>query len=1113
MCGSCSTSPCIKSLGVGRQDRTRTNTLSVPAARLVLFLLMAASSQAQSTQAIVSGRVIDGSTGRAIAQATVTCRSFALNVNVQFTTTAAGYFAFTELSPGDYEVDVDAGAKYQRQELHSLELFVASRLELDFRLRPIQDVWEAGRYRSVILPNSRQEVTLIGPDVDTSRSGNFDANRGKLGESQTSLSYVVTEQDIDRLPLAGRDVFAQLVLMPGATADTGTARGLGLSFMGARPSSSNYLLDGLEFNNSVVTGPAARIAPEAVLEYRVSTSNYAAEYGRTAGPLANAVTRSGTAAWHADAYAYLENDIFNANGFQENASGYARAPIMQWQPGFRIGGPLLRDRLFAFSSFEYFRSRTSGDPQQYVLPTAAFISATGATSTTGAFLREFPAEVVPQTSGDVGTVTIRPPQSLDRYLGTVRLDYAPAGGVQRGFLRILWADQSQPDLLFSPYPGFSSNYSQKDLSIAAGWTTKLRATATNEFRAGWTFDDIRLPRPHPEVPILEVDCSNSCNSLNPEAIILPESYAAYSYLDRDGKWELLDNLEWVHGPNVVKIGGGVFRNDIHNTVDLLGNGLYAFGDLQQFQAASPAIVLLELPRGSASAALPKSKRQYRYTQSDIFFDHSVRVTSRLTINWGLRYEFLGPPSNVGGTKDALIALGPGPSIQQRITSAAIAPVGSGAQRMYDPDFGDIAVRFGFAYELAQWNRAVLRGSYGIFYDRPFDNLWQTITANSVIPYTWNLSRPVDYLGSPVAVAAASGTPIPSNALTPPVVYQPGLKNGRAQNLFLGVQEPIVRGLTVEANVTSSLGRRLITTDIVNRPGDVSATSTNGQGRLNPAFQELYYRANQGKSDYFGLTTVVRQRFSRVQSMISYTWAHVIDVQSDPLASELLNYNFLDNTPMVLSSFAREFDSQGDRGNADFDQRYNLVFSSTATLPGPGRNGTWAKVLRNWEVSGVGAIRSGFPFTVFASPDSLHEIENQRANLVSGQAALTSSSAPGGMQLLNPQVFAQPAAGVVGDTGRNAFRGPGLYSVDLSIARTFAIPWLPEGWRMTVRADAFNVLNHANLNNPDNRWCAGGGCPAFGTALYGRVEQSSGFPLLAPLSETSRQVQVLVRIAF
>jgi hypothetical protein len=161
---------------------------------------------------------------------------------------------------------------------------------------------------------------------------------------------------------------------------------------------------------------------------------------------------------------------------------------------------------------------------------------------------------------------------------------------------------------------------------------------------------------------------------------------------------------------------------------------------------------------------------------------------------------------------------------------------------------------------------------------------------------------------------------------------------------------------------------------------------------------------------------------------------------------------------------------------------------------------------------MGAIRSGFPYSVFVPEQSGGLFYNNRANLVGNPYVTT--NVPGGVQLLNPAAFQIPADGTVGNTGRNEFRGPGLASADLSLSRSFALPWLGEAGRLALRADFFNVFNHANLNNPSNLLTSETLAQStFGIATYGRQDSVTGFPSTTPLDETPRQIQLMLRVTF
>jgi hypothetical protein len=259
--------------------------------------------------------------------------------------------------------------------------------------------------------------------------------------------------------------------------------------------------------------------------------------------------------------------------------------------------------------------------------------------------------------------------------------------------------------------------------------------------------------------------------------------------------------------------------------------------------------------------------------------------------------------------------------------------------------------------------------------------------------------------------------------------------------------------------------------------------------------------------------MVHYRASRYLFYLAYTLSHSIDNQSDPLAGDFFDLNFASLTSTSSNStggtFSRQFDSNADRGNSDFDQRQNLVFYSIWDLPGPRH---LRPLLNGWKFAQMAAFRSGFPFSVYApssEPYAGGTILNNRAD-VNGPGLLASPApVAGGYQIIDAASFSAPRQGQLGSSGRNAFRGPGFYSVDVSISRSLAMRAMSESTRLILRADFFNVLNHANLGQPDSLITS----PTFGTALYGRIGTDSGFPALMPFQETARQVQVLIRLEF
>jgi len=266
---------------------------------------------------------------------------------------------------------------------------------------------------------------------------------------------------------------------------------------------------------------------------------------------------------------------------------------------------------------------------------------------------------------------------------------------------------------------------------------------------------------------------------------------------------------------------------------------------------------------------------------------------------------------------------------------------------------------------------------------------------------------------------------------------------------------------------------------------------------------------------------VRYRTRRGIVQGSYTWSHTIDNQSDPLLGDFFNLDFasIQSTPTSNNhaAFTQQFNPQVDRGNSDFDQRHNLVLFSYWNLPAPWERSKFGILLRDWTIGELAAFRSGFPYTVFGPSVALPgegQLLGNRANLINPSQAVLANPVPvpGGMLLLNASAFSAAAPSVLGTSGRNAFIGPGFYSLDLSLARSIGLRWLGEGTRLTFRADAYNFLNHANLGNPFSQF-SNPISSSFGVATFGRQGAQSGFPAQTPLNETARQIQLSVRVRF
>jgi hypothetical protein len=1081
-----------------------------------LLLLCAAAASSQTTQGLISGQLVDSVTGRPIASANVIFASAITTLAGGASSDASGYYYLPLLSPGIYQIRVMAPA-YQSQEVQDLELTVAARIELDFRLRPLSDVWESGEYKSVFLPGQKTIVTFYGPDVDPSKSGSFEAQKGRREPLESTVSEVIGSDEIENLPLEGRDVYALLVTQPGVTSDSATGRGLGISVNGQRPSSSNYLLDGLENNNYLITGPLVTVAPEAIQEYRISTNNFSAEYGRTSGFLANAITRTGSEQFHGVVYFYLENEALNASAFQQNLIGAPRGVDKQDQPGFFVGGPVLKNRLFFSSAYEYFRSRGNATPYPFDLPTPSllsFLTAFEPNSPARQLLTEFPSPLVTNTPAYSEVEMLAPPVAVNRTLAIERLDYSTPHGKERLMGRVLINRLTEPDFIWSPYQDFISALHENTAAAGGSYIHAFQANLTNEARLSYSTDNLGWNRPHPEIPTLTTSDTYAVNGLEYSGVTLPGSAGFYAYKNVNDTWEVLDNLIWTRGRHLVTVGGGLLWRSSDGYLTAGQAGQYLFGNILSFATGEPGYLEAAIDRTALpSVQQPNSDRTYKYGQDLLFAQDTYKLTQRLTVNYGVRYEFYGGPQNTGPVKDDLIQLGSGSTLAQQLVGASLVqPSSSGNEQIFKSS-NDFEVRLGAAYDLFGTGRTLLHGGFGTFYDRPFDNLWENVRDNNLIlPVLQLPPGPTNFLAPVAGVLQTFQGQSLASTFPDLTLVDPNLRNGRVKSYFAGVQQRITDRLTLEVNGLGAYGRALITTDVINR--DFSTLA----GRYNNNLPDIAYRANQGFSDYNAMTAVVRYRIPRGMLQGSYTWSHSIDNQSDPLIGDFFNLTFTSiqtgETSQQRSTFSEQFNPNSDRGNSDFDQRRNLVIFSYWNLPAPFVQSKAGMILRDWTVAGLAAFRSGLPYTVYGPSTEIPGeglILNNRANVLDPAQAVFSNpeAVPGGVQLLNPAAFSPAAPSTLGNSGRNAFIGPGFYSFDLSLARAFPLRWLGDAGRLRVRADAYNVLNHANLGNP----IAQLNDPEFGVATYGRQGYPSGFPAVAPLNETPREIQLSVKIQF
>ena len=1070
-------------------------------------------SRAQSSQATLQGRVASAATGQPLARALVIQRNLQTRAQSYRYTNDQGLYFFPALLPGMYSVRVDA-LGFQAEERSPVELPVASRIELNFDLQasaappgaPAAPATSAAPAPARASPANILSI-MYGADAAVPQALLITLPIPGTETLAGSISSLIDERKILELPLSGRDVYTLLVLQPGVTSDNATARGLGFSVNGQRVASSNFLLDGVDNNDLLVTGPATRISAEAVQEYRMTTNNFTAEFGRASGFIANAITRSGGSALHGTAFEFFNHDRVNANSFSNNWQGLARPPGRQNQYGASLGGPLRRDRLFFFANAERLQSSGRSQPLDVFLPSPQFVASLREGSRAKELLRRFPpppGEPIPGISFAVRhQFTLPFVQQNTFVLG--RTDYNSPSGRYRLGARYAFSQQTSDDFLFSVYPDLNAPLVVRGQNFALTLVRDL-AGGANELKLGLNRNSVRASRPQPNIPTMT----------SGEGIALPGSEAAYDYFFRDTVVHVIDNLNRLAGSHALGLGGE-WRWGRHESLrSPARDGLYFFDSIFDFGADDPSLLLISLNRQNGRPAADSDYRRfYGLQEVAAFFQDNWKLARRLTLNLGMRWEYFGTPAARKTTRDSNFVFGPGRTIEERLASGRL-----GTGPLYRGDRNNFAPRIGFALDLIGNGESILRGGYGVFFDRIFNDIWLEVRSNAL-----SLQTLTNFPGLPsqfeYSIPARLGVG-PAAQLTPAatVAVDRALRAPYSQSWFLGLQQQLTPNLILEVDHAGAVGRKLVTADTINRPFSVRSSSS-PVGRIHPSEPDISYRANQGTSDFAALEVGLNRRWSRgLQFQVAYTYSRSRDVQSDPLgrrasenqarAKRLADSSFF----QIASAFTRQFDPQADYGLSDFDQTHNLVMNFVAEVP---RSLRWGRILTGWQASGLLGFRSGFPFSVLSTafdiPSSGGILIRNRADFQgkdSGEAFLPKRSpVPGGVVLLDKTKFDAPAPGRIGNTQRNAFRGPGFWNVDFALSRGFAVPRLGEGAWLQVRAEVFNLFNHTNLNNPDSILES----PSLGEAAFGRQGFGSALPSVSPLNEQPRRIQFAVKFHF
>ncbi len=955
--------------------------------------------------------------------------------------------------------------------------------------------------------NRMVPITLQVGDV--AESVTVEAQAVQVDTRTGTLKEVVDSKRIVELPLNGRNPLQLQLLVPGAGAVAGAGQGQNstISINGGRQNGNNYVLDGGDNHDPYFNSPSVFPPPDALEEFSIQTNSYSAEFGRNAGALMNAVTRSGTNQFHGSLFEFLRNEKLNARNFFANSV----PPFKRNQFGGTVGGPVRRDKTFFFFSYQGTTDRSApGTPTANVLSAAErrgdFTALTRAITDPAAGNQPFPGRIIPasrlsapaQQFLEAFVPLPNRPDGLYSFASQEKTDNTVL--VAKGDHQISSANRLSGRMLinlntFRELPGnlpnlfadieyTNYNYTFTDTHIVS-------PTLLNSFV--FTFNDIdrrqlsvvpgnktwndfgaRFTRTFTEEGVPAAISSNVQGRFN--------AFTRFPLQHFRRNYEISNRLSWTKGAHFLKFGGSIRIAQL---------------DLQEFFQGDPALVFngqisgdagsdLVLGRPFTSTQIAELVNEPRQKEWGFFFQDDWKATSRLTLNLGMRYDPFLAFTDVGN-RFAQFRPGQQSTINPTAPVGLVFPGDSGVpEAAFDSAYNRISPRFGFAFDPTGNGKVSLRGGYGIFYSqiRQQANNQPSNAPPFSLRLTINvppsLENPYANTGNPWPFKTPA-TPEERRAFRYPTAmtiqpYDPDFRNGYMQQWNFNIQREFAGSWLGTAAYVGSKGNHLFNqlerNPAIYRVG-ATAGNTNARRIYAPAFANVNSQQSTGNSIYHSMQLSLNRRFTRGFSLLaSYTWSKLIDDSSGDGGIATDPFNF-----------------RNQRGLSNLDVPHRFVGSFIYELPRMKAANAFARhLLGGWDVNGILTFESGTPFTVSSGRDnSFSGVNADRADLI-GNPFLSTDRPRGELvnRYFNIDAFTFNAVGTFGTSGRNILRGPGNANVDTGLFKSIAIT---ETHRLQFRAEAFNLFNRVNLGNPNaNR----------NAAAFGRIT-SAGPPRVIQLA--------------
>ncbi|MBZ5577977.1 MAG: TonB-dependent receptor [Acidobacteriia bacterium] len=1016
-----------------------------------------------STNAAVLGTVTD-SAGAVVPNASVRVKNVGTDQERQVATDAQGRYTIADLPIGNYEAQATAQG-FQTTVRRGITLTVGAQAVVDF---------------SLAVGQAQQTVTV-------------EAEVSQVDTLSTAVSSFVSQKQINDLPLNGRNFTDLVTLVPGVSGGSQIGNGganllygvqNNFAVSGARAEGQAYLLDSTNIqgfwnhgSGSGVMGTTLGI--EAISEFSVLTNTYSAQFGGN-GSVVNAVSKSGTNAFHGSAYEFLRNSALDAANFFDNSTGSKKPAFRQNQFGGSLGGPIKKDKLFFFVNDEELR-KSLGQTFVGLIPDAnahlGIVNGVnvGVNPLVKPILDLYPATTLTSPTGIVQVPEVDTTTGNENYL-LARIDYTMSSKDSL-FVRYVrdYGDTTLPFLGSPLPPRWPEVGSTRNQFASVEYRRVISPSMVNLLRFSFTRSretDVQAkPDQTPALDFFPERHQNGGVNITGLSSIGTSIFAPL--LEVQNKFPLSDDVFWTRGAHSLRFGVTLDRVQSNFQQQGWWGGFYTFPGLIPFLQAQPSSFQGPEP------GLTDSYRDFRERELDLYIHDEWKVLPKLTINVGVRYEYVTNPTTNVHTLNTLI--NPPFGTFQKVPNVFKS----------NPAVHNIDPRIGFAWDPFGDHRTAIRAGAGIFYD--------PIRARS---YASGY-----YFNPPYALAFIFGAPSFPNpfpgALPPPaqlvgVDYNTTVTPHMYQWNF-NIQHQLFESTSLTVGYVGSRGVHLYGARDINPvlPTVVNGASVYGvpfgaarsgiapNPRLNPAGAALNSEAPIADSNYHSLQVGLNRRFSHgVQSQLSYTWSKCMDDASG-------TYGLEGGIPWSVP-----LNGSYDRGRCLFDRPH--VFHLSGVYAFPFKQNI---LVKGWQMSGGVTAQSGAPWNVTVGFDQAGNgiAGSERPNLVMPRDQIMQDKVT---QWVNPAGFSLPAPGTFGNLQRDFLAGPGIVNLDYSVIKETTIK---EQTRLQFRAEFFNLLNHANFALP----IAG----AFTATPNGGGNPNPTFGKITATTTSSRQIQLALKLLF